>query len=284
MIHQTIRLNDIFDFLPRSSAFIEPTLTTYCPDNSREIDPNRRRASVLICPGGGYIMVSDREAEPVALQFVARGFNAFVLRYSVAPARYPVSLLQLAAAIVYIRQNAEHYHADAKKIAVCGFSAGGHLAASLGTFWNTPVVQEPFGHAEKPEALRPDALILGYPVITAGKFSDKDSFSNLTGGELSPEAGEKLSLEKQVNGDVPPAFLWHTFEDDAVPVENTLLFASALREHSIPFELHIFPKGPHGLAVATEETGLSPQLKDIHVAGWIDLCGEWLKVIFKTVF
>lgn len=284
MIHQTIFLNENFDFLPRCGHYAEPTLTAYCPDNSREVDVGRKRATILICPGGGYAMVSDREAEPVALKFTALGFNAFVLRYSCAPAVYPTSLLQLAAAVVYLRCNAENYHVDAEKIALCGFSAGGHLAGSLGVFWNEPVCRETFADIGKPELLRPDALILGYPVITAGKFAHKDSFINLTGGELSPEAAEKLSLEKQVNDTMPPVFIWHTFEDDVVPTENTLLFASALREHRIPFELHIYHQGPHGLSVASEETGVNPQQIDSHIATWIGLCEEWLKVIFKTVF
>lgn len=256
----------------------EPTLAAYCLDNYREIDARRLRPAVLICPGGGYRRTSDREAEPVAMQFLARGYNCFILEYTTAFARFPVSLLQLAASVRYLRENSEWFHIDPGKIAVCGFSAGGHLAASLGVFWKEPLVAG--APCVAASDVRPNALILCYPVITSGTFVHRDSFRYLLGDAPDPDLLEKLSLEKQVHGGVPPVFLWHTFEDRLVPVENTLLFADALRKNRVPFELHIFPAGMHGLSLATEEVGPAETYADAHVARWVPLCDEWLKLCF----
>lgn len=265
-------------FFPALSGDYEPTLTAYCPDNPAEIHPGRVRASVLVCPGGGYAFTSDREAEPVALQFVAQGFNAFVLRYSCSPARHPEPLLEAAAAVALIRCRAEDFAVNPAQIAILGFSAGGHLAASLSVFWNDPEVSARLG--KTPDDIRPNALILGYPVITSGEFAHRGSFDNLLGPDASPALLEKVSLEKQVTDQTPPAFLWHTFADSAVPVENSLEFAMALRRHHVPFELHIYPAGPHGLSLCNYETSRGEDQLQPHDAGWMSLCAEWLKLTF----
>lgn len=275
MLYQLIHLHDQFPALPGD---YDATLAAYCPDNSKEIDENRTRVSVLICPGGGYTFTSDREAEPVALQWAARGVNAFVLRYAVQPAHYPEALLELSVAVAYIRRNAERFHAHPDRIAVCGFSAGGHLAGCLGVFWKQSFLAQPLGLQK--EENRPNALILCYPVITSGpNISHGGSFDALLGNDLGDLRSE-LSLEKQVNRDVPPTFLWHTFADSTVPVENSMLFAQALRQSGVPFELHIYPEGCHGLSLATEETGVDPSLKNPHCASWLPLCAEWLRIVF----
>lgn len=247
-----------------------PTLTTYILDKIR----NDTRPAVLICPGGAYSGCADIEAEPIAMRFMAAGFHAFILRYSVYPNKYPKALDEVSKSVQIIRQNADEWHIDKDKIAVCGFSAGSHLACSLGVFWN----QEPIKTAD--ESNKPNAMILSYPVITSGEKAHRGSFDNLCGD--NPELVEKMSLEKRVTKDTPKTFLWHTFADQAVPVENSLLFANALREHDIPFELHIYPEGRHGLALAIPDTGLTQDdVVSTNVKGWIDLACNWLWEVFE---
>ena len=247
-----------------------PTLTTYILDKIR----NDTRPAVLICPGGAYSGCADIEAEPIAMRFMAAGFHAFILRYSVYPNKYPKALEEVSKSVQIIRQNAGEWHIDKDKIAVCGFSAGSHLACSLGVFWN----QEPIKTAD--ESNKPNAMILSYPVITSGEKAHRGSFDNLCGD--NPELVEKMSLEKRVTKDTPKTFLWHTFADQAVPVENSLLFANALREHDIPFELHIYPEGRHGLALSIPDTGLTKDdVVSTNVKGWIDLACNWLWEVFE---
>ena len=161
------------------------------------------RPLILLCPGGGYTRTSDREAEPMALKFLAMGYHAAVLRYSCAPAEYPTSLKELAYSIKFLREHAKEWHIDPHKIVVEGCSAGGHLAASLGVFWDEDFLAESQGlSASEHELLRPDGLLLCYPVITSGEFAHRGSFENLLGSRQE-ELGEKLSLEKQVTNKVP---------------------------------------------------------------------------------
>ncbi|HIY58500.1 MAG TPA: alpha/beta hydrolase [Candidatus Tetragenococcus pullicola] len=251
------------------------TLNTYVIENFREIQLDRKRPAVIICPGGGYEFISEREAEPIAIKMLNYGFQAFVLNYSVKPAVFPQALLELASAVKMVRQNCDKWGVDPEKIAVAGFSAGGHLAASLGVFW-----EEDFLSAElkgKSSDWQPNALMLAYPVITSGEFSHEDSFKALLGDDLSHK--EEFSLEKKVTKQTPPTFLWHTLEDGLVPAENSLLFAQALRKEDIPFALHVFPKGGHGLSLASVESDL-PQSDNIRddVAVWPDLFSQWLKI------
>ena len=154
-------------------------LYTYILDNSVEMHPDRKRPVVVICPGGGYEMTSDREAEPIAMQYLARGYHAVILRYSVAPARYPLALMQLAKTVAYLREHAGEFHIDTDKIILQGFSAGGHLAASLGVFWREKFISEAL-HTDA-EMVKPNGMILSYPVITSGKFAHMGSFEALLG-------------------------------------------------------------------------------------------------------
>ena len=243
MLHTSIELNQVFKGL--GSHEQGATLHTYVIDNSPEVDMDRVRPSIIICPGGGYGFTSDREAEPVALAFAAEGYNAFVLRYSVSPSHYPQQLLEVSAAVAYVRRMAKIWHVDTDKIIVCGFSAGGHLAGHLGVSWQEQFIQDALELKEAEN--KPNAMILGYPVITSGTFAHEGSFRNLLGESYETDK-EKVSLEVLVSEFTPPAFIWHTFEDQAVPVENSMLFAQALKKYNIPFELHIYPKGGHGLS------------------------------------
>lgn len=241
-----------------------------------------KRPLILLCPGGGYERTSDREAEPMALKFLAMGYHAAVLRYSCAPAQYPTALLELASAMVLIRENAEEWRIDAEKIVVQGCSAGGHLAACLGMFWDEEFVAEGIGLQNTNHGmLRPNGMILCYPVITSGEFAHKGSFAKLL-GERQEELAEKVSLEKQVNSKTPKAFIWHTFTDASVPVENSLLLVSALRKAGIPTEFHMYPAGAHGLALANRltETADGRAVQE-ECSTWINLAETWLEHLFS---
>ncbi len=254
-------------------------LKTYIIDSSEQMKYNKRPL-VLICPGGGYGFVSDREAEVMALQFTAMGYHAAVLTYSTYPVRYPAQILEVAQAWKLIRENAEEWNVLSDKTVILGCSAGGHLAASYSLFCGEDFVTKSVGLVA--DELRPAGLILCYPVITSGEFSHRDSFATLLGGDYESLVGtellEKVSLEKQVTEKAPPAFIWHTYTDNVVPVENSLLLASALRKHNVNCELHIFPDGGHGLGLASELSqdsngwGVQEECKI-----WIRLAEVWLK-------
>ncbi|MDO5409752.1 MAG: alpha/beta hydrolase [Lachnospiraceae bacterium] len=252
-------------------------LILYFLDNSVEMHPNRKRPVIVICPGGGYSMTSDREAEPLAMRFLAMGCHAAVLRYSVAPVRYPSALLQLAQSVLYLKEHAAEFHIDPDRIILQGSSAGAHLAASLGVFWNRPFLSKTL--QTTPQKLRPAGMILNYPVITSGSLAHRGSFENLL-GERENELLEEMSLEKQVSKDTPKTFLWHTASDTTVPVENSLLFFQALHSHGIPAELHIYPFGIHGLSLANEETSHEDgSAIQEECQSWIELAKEWIKHI-----
>lgn len=278
MIYQTIPMQ-----MQGSQA--DARLITYLQDHSEEIGISKRPL-ILICPGGGYGFTSEREWEPLALQFLAMGCHAAVLKYSCAPARYPVALTELAAAVKTVREHAEEWHVDPKAVLVLGCSAGGHLAASLGVLWKEAFLAEAVGiAAAEQEKLRPDGMILCYPVITGGEYAHRGSFECLLGEkEGSRERFEdpesmlrKLSLETRVTQDTPPVFIWHTFTDGAVPVENSLLFVSALRRAGVSAEFHMYQEGGHGLSLANHLTahrdGSGVQEE---CSSWISLVRTWL--------
>lgn len=273
----TSRIDIWEDYIYTSKMYdnFRPYMNSYLLE---ENESSNKRSAVLICPGGGYGSTSEREAEPVALRFNEAGFNAFVLHYSVAPRRHPQPILDISRAMCIIRENAEKWNIHSDKIAVCGFSAGGHLAASLAVHHDKDFIFQTLGI--KSGMNHPNALILSYPVITSERFAHLASFKNLLGDTPSEDLKHLMSLEKHVSEKTPPTFLWHTFEDQAVPIENSLVFAQALRNHNVPFELHIYPDGPHGLSLATGETAFHPQQINYHASSWIKLCFEWLDNVF----
>ena len=223
-----------------------------------------RRPLVLVVPGGGYEHVSAREADPVALQFAAAGYHTAVLTYSVGEgARDHQPLRQLRAAIGLLRQNAERWGILPDRIAVCGFSAGGHLALS-GAVLDCP------GEAAD-RSRKPDAVLLAYPVITAGEYAHRGSFCQLTGSS-DPAAHAAFTLEDKITPSAPPVFLWHTMEDGSVPVENSLLLLSALHKAGVPCEAHLFEKGVHGTSISTVEVDRPSR----HRHHWVELAVEWL--------
>lgn len=251
-------------------------LTAYLLDPMPQA-PERLRPAVIICPGGGYGFVSPREDQPVAMEFLSAGCQVFVLHYHVAPETFPLALMEMARSMALVRQIAPEWNTDAERIMICGFSAGGHLAACLGMMWNRESLWGPLGYTA--QDLKPAGMILCYPVITAGEYGHQRSFEQLLGEQdaASPSIREQVSLELQAGPHVPRTFLWHTWTDQSVPVENSLLLAGSLRRAGVSLEMHIYPEGCHGLSLATEE--VSDTSGDCLVPccqGWIELAKEWI--------
>lgn len=242
----------------------------HCP-TSWEVAQKRKRPAVLIIPGGGYCSNSEREAAPVALRFLAKGYVPFVLNYAVTPHRFPVQLREAAMAMRYIRENARRYEVAPQMVAALGFSAGGHLCGCLGTMFDSGEVSDLADAA----LLRPDALALCYPVTVSWGRSHAGSFDNLCGGDEVLAA--RLSLEKLVRADMPPVFLWHTRTDGSVPCRGSLILAQALEEAGVDFALHLYRNGCHGLSTADAmayPTGAVPPVSR-DVPGWIDACMDF---------
>ncbi len=274
MIHSCIDLSEKYPALHKSTH--TPLLYTYIQETSEAIDKNKVWPAIVICPGGGYGFTSDREAEPVAIQFLQAGFQVFILRYSTEPNRYPTQLLELSASLAFIRENAKEWHIDPDKIAVCGFSAGGHLTASLANFWTEDWITQEL--AIKKEHNKPNAVVLAYPVISMGEYAHTGSFENLLGSKLTLPEYKKLSLETSINKHNPPTFIWHTLTDALVPVQNALLYANALITNTISVELHIYPEGVHGLSLANHTTAAAGNQNHInpHVETWFASAVKWL--------
>jgi acetyl esterase/lipase len=225
------------------------------------------KGAVIVCPGGGYGGRAHHEGEPIALWLNTLGISAFVLRYRVAPYRYPSALNDVQRAVRYVRHRADEWGIDAGKVGVLGFSAGGHLTATAGTCYDLgrPDAADPVER----HSSRPDLIVLCYPVITMQRpYTHEGSLFNLLGPDPDEELVRLMSCELQVTPDTPPTFLWHTSNDGAVPVENSLGFASALSRAGVPFDLHVYEKGGHGMGLAEG---------DEHVASWSSVCGLWLK-------
>lgn len=259
-------------------GFSEPgktaKLTSYILDQACVGETEwKTRPAVIICPGGGYEMVCPREGEPIALKYNAAGFHAFVLDYSVAPVGWPAPCCELSKAVAYVRSIADKYRIDKNKIAVCGFSAGGHLAASIGVHYDKEIVKKYSGI--KGCENRPDGLILSYPVITGNPDkTHTGTHDNFVAGRADAE--HFFGLENFVNENTPKTFIWHTFTDQGVPVYNAMAFAAALMNSSVQYEMHIFPEGCHGLSLANKTTAISPEGDVPAVTPWIDLSITWL--------
>ena len=229
------------------------SLVAYIPDISDEMPNMNVKAGVLVFPGGGYNYCSDREAEPVAFEFMAKGYNVFILRYSLKEnSVFPNPLNDAIEALELIKKKADEWHTDPDKIAVCGFSAGGHLAAALSTMSD----------------LKPNACILGYPCILE-------------------EIGDVLanpvpSLEKYVTDKTPPTFIVSAADDGLVPIKHSIEYAKALGENKVPYEMHIFSRGGHGFSTSTSVVSSGNHLEYVkNTKIWIELCLVWLEDIFK---
>lgn len=267
MKHFFVNLKEVYPFLKTAQ---EPVLECFIAETFVTAPETRKVDSVLIIPGGAYSHIClDREGEAVAYKYLSEGFNAFVLKYSLRPEHYPAQVSEAAAAVDYIRAHNGEWKSN--KVFVNGFSAGGHIAAGLGVFWNEPEVKQQF------RSIRPDGLVLGYPVITSDtSFSHRESIENASGTtDINAEIYKKMSLENQVNENTPPTYIWHTAEDNGVPVKNSLVFASALAENKVPFEMHVFPYGGHGLATGSSVSG---NFKENHyVYPWLNEAIKFLR-------
>jgi len=238
-----------------------PRLTPYLPAGTA-------RGVVIVCPGGGYRMLAPHEGEPIARWLNGLGIAAFVLEYRVAPHRHPVPLGDMQRAIRLVRSRAAEWGLAGQPLGVLGFSAGGHLAASAGVFGDDgdAASADPVARTSS----RPDALVLCYAVISFNRARHQGSIENLLGPDATDEQIAALSLETLVTPATPPTFLWHTADDEKVPVQNSLLFAGALGRAGVPFALHVYPHGRHGLGLATS---------DPVVGSWTALCASWLATV-----
>ena len=275
MIYEKLHLKEYYDFLGENDK--DATLEIYLPENLSEMDwEDKKRPCMIVCPGGAYAYCSKREAEPVALEFLPEGFNAFVLTYSTKPHAFPSQVLEVAAAMELIYKNADKWHCDTEKIAILGFSAGGHLAGFYSNVFDCKEVREYF-----PESKGVNASVLCYPVITGDfDYTHQESIRNVSGKEPNKDDKDFFSCEKRVSEKTPPAFIWHTSEDASVNVNNSLLYAQSLAKYKIPFEMHIYPFGRHGLSTANEQTNTPLSKKDKRTEDWLLSAKKWLKVMF----
>jgi len=244
-----------------------PTLTPFVPDPAKATG-----AAIVICPGGGYGGLAEHEGSHYARWLNELGVAGFVLRYRLGSAgyRHPAMLQDAARAVRTVRARAAEWRLDPKRIGIMGSSAGGHLASTLLTHFDAGRA----GAADPIERVssRPDLGILCYPVITlVGPHAHRGSRNNLLGRDAPEALAETLSNEKHVTRDTPPCFLWHTWEDKGVPVENAMMFAAALRAAGVPFELHVYERGPHGMGLGTREWNPDARHR------WTHDCAAWLR-------
>ena len=274
MLHETFHLKELYPAL--SDISNDPTLTTYLPYNMSEMGwQDKKHPAILVCPGGGYSWCSQREDEPVTLKLLSWGYRVFILNYSCAPCHFPTQLCEVAAAMDMIYTNADAWHVDVDRIAIMGFSAGGHLAGHYSNCFDCPEVRALFVDSKAVKA-----SILCYPVISAEPaHRHAGTIQNVTGHQVITDADvANFSLDKLVSQNTPPTFLWHTAEDDVVPVTNSILYANALAQKNIPFALHIYPHGRHGLSTADSMTCDPLDAKSSLVCDWLRALKEWLNV------
>lgn len=224
---------------------------------------------VLILPGGGYGMVVDHEGHPISNAVTSQGFAAAILIYRVSPHRHPAPLADVSRAVRMLRARAGEYHIDRTRVAVWGFSAGGHLAASVATL--PDLHRDPADDLAERYDARPDAIVLSYPVITMfPPYAHEGSVENLLGEDATKESMRNLmSLERQVTPKNPPAFIFHTSGDHPVPVQNSIAFAEACFRNKVPAELHVFPGDKHGVGLGDDKPVLTR---------WVTLLMDWLEL------
>ena len=265
MLHETIYLRE------GDSAI---TLTTYVGDHRYE-----KRPAMLVIPGGGFC--SDREAEPIALAYLAHGYNCFVLNYSLEEkAKFPRPLVDAAQAMKCIRRNAERFNIDPARVFAVGFSAGGHLCGLLATLWDADILYKEIPDLEKGEA-RPTGAILAYPVISAHVRTHQWTFRRIS-GIMEPTVEDLLpySIDDLVSDTTPPLFIFHTATDTCVPVENSIALMMSLAKKNIPFAARIYPAGQHGFALANRQTWVGEEgclIPDAEC--WVDDTAAWMETI-----
>ncbi len=272
-------------------------LETYLMDPQVSWQVYKTRPALIICPGGAYLIHAVKEGEPVAHEFIRRGYQCFVLKYTVmtdrshpekginADTHYPMPVLELMEAMHIIHSRAEEWHIDPERIFAMGFSAGGHAAASLGVRWNDPKLHEQLPFSFSREEFRPAGIVLGYP------------FLHLNGENYSPrvrpeaetlmrrflsgagETTENINLINRIGQDTVPFFIWHSVNDPVVDSKNTTDFIKRLTDCSIPCEYHLYQRGEHGRSLANELTASEDNMPDPRLALWTDLADYWMKEI-----
>lgn len=286
------------------------TLTTYILSDSKEMLAGGKRPAVLICPGGAYLGCSDREAEPVAMAFNAMGYHTFVLRYTTyggevfekgfegmvpkKQCQHPAPMQEIGLAMLKIKKHAKEWLVDENRVAICGFSAGAHNCAMYATHWHTPMIND-LAENQK-EMFRPAACILGYclsdysymkeyTLQDAGAVAmfEASNLSFLGEKEASKERLIEVSPAWYVTKETPPVFLWATAADELVPVQHSIRMAYALAEQKVPFEIHIFEEGAHGLSLATQASAAFVSQVNEDAAKWVQLADAWLKKRFALV-
>lgn len=278
MNYFTLHLKDSFPFLGEAGA--DPRLHCYLPSNM-DLDHCReaKRPCLVVLPGGGYSRISPRESESLVLHFLSLGYHTFILEYTPGPEHtFPTQLREVAAVLELLHANTDTWLCDADKVAIMGFSAGGHLAAHYANAYDWPQIRQVF-----PNSHPVQACVLAYAVITADPALSAHiaSFRNLLGHTPSQKEAERFSCQNMVTDRTPPTFLWHTAADQLVPVANSLLYAQALSEHAVPFELHIFPQGKHGLSHVQHDPAKTIPSEAFPNRQWIPLCHSWLRRTFS---
>ncbi len=281
------------------------TLTTYVLDDSHEMLGGKTRPAILVCPGGAYAFCSDREAEPIALKYASMGYHAFVLRYSVynkgkfinpmeenlpldEDSLFPNAMCDIGAAMLYIKDHAEEWLVDKDKIILTGFSAGAHNSAMFCTHWDGEILAKRFGRDK--EDLRPAGAILGYgyydwvvfrdmevPDLMARKMNEAIDFSYFGTRHPSKEQLAEASPAFHVTENCPPMFLWNTIDDNTLPAEQTVIMALALAKAKIPYEVHTFGIGDHGLSTCDEASASNMEQVNANVGQWLPLANDWLR-------
>lgn len=282
MIHET------FNLLNNKNQV--PSIKTYILEKTDDTKTSKR-PFILVIPGGGYDHYGRHEQEQIALKMNSLGFSSAVLYYRLKPTKFPEPLLDAALAVSFIRKNSEKWNLDPDKIILLGFSAGGHVAASLGAYWNSNLIS--YFSNLSPKEIKPNALVLSYPVITADKnFCHSGSINalleNLSENEKknllkitnSKNLRDVISIEKHITNDFPPSFIWHTLADEAVPAENTIFLIQSLRRAKVEFEYHLFARGKHGLALSCAQTSNADGSNIEKECGiWPEMMINWLQML-----
>ncbi|MDO4945289.1 MAG: alpha/beta hydrolase [Ruminococcus sp.] len=273
MIKETIDIKVDYEKAGLSYEGCNAVLDCYYSTLTDEIGRKNHKA-MIICPGGGYDYCSEREAEPIAFRFLGYGICCFVLRYT-CKRMFPTNALECAAAVKYVRDNAERFDIDPNKIVVAGFSAGGHLAAAVSNLWNSEILTKPLNCS--PEDIKVNGTLLSYAVLTSDeKYTHEGSILNQLGEKQDPELRKFLAMEDRVSENTPPTFLWHCADDGCVRVENSLFYMSALSRSGIPFEAHIYEYGGHGLALCDETTATWEGHYQSVAANWAKAAVDWV--------
>ena len=293
-------LNDRFKLHEKSDA----VLTSFILQKDKYDMRGLKRPAVIVCPGGGYQFVSDNEGEPVALAYARHGYCAFVLNYSVGIKNpFPKSLTELAMAVKLIRAHSEEWEINPNDITIVGFSAGGHLAMSLGVFYDKQFLLNSAGAAK--DEIRPNALVLGYPAITLIPWNrgpipaeiikkmEEGIIPDMRGADITQILGGKMDVTEEekryfnllnhITENTPPVFLWGSNRDTVIHPSDLWGTAEKLRENGVPYEMHIFDRGPHGQGISDEVVVDKELLANFHLKEWLNLSLLWLEENRKEV-